>query len=145
MTTLTQNDAGLPVGIPDWTDGFPVALPAGTSFPIRVEDYRGDGQYVLRAELPGVDPEKDITVTVSGGAVAIRAERHETAERRHHAEFRYGLFARTIRLPMDADGNHIQATYGNGILQITATLRTALSEQPDHHVPVMVDHHIKPT
>jgi HSP20 family molecular chaperone IbpA len=29
--------------------------------------YVRDGSYVVRAELPGIDPEKDLEVTVSGG------------------------------------------------------------------------------
>jgi HSP20 family molecular chaperone IbpA len=45
-----------------------------------VEDGVKDGYYVLRAELPGVDPEKDIDVTVSGGVLTIKAEKHEAME-----------------------------------------------------------------
>ena len=30
---------------------------------IRVEDHSDKGRYTLRAELPGVDPEKDIDIT----------------------------------------------------------------------------------
>jgi HSP20 family molecular chaperone IbpA len=38
---------------------------------IRIEDRLTDTEYVLRAELPGVDPEKDIEVTVHDGEPAV--------------------------------------------------------------------------
>jgi HSP20 family molecular chaperone IbpA len=145
MTTPTQPDAGPLAVVLDWIAGAPASPRRGTAFPIRVEDYRVDGHYILRAELPGVNPEKDIAVTVSGCSISIKAEKHGGTERRQHAEFHYGTFARTIALPADTDGSRIQAIYGNGILEIDVGLKTGISEQPDHHVPVMVNHHIKPT
>lgn len=35
---------------------------------------------VIRAELPGIDPEKDAEITVSDGGLTIRAERQEKKE-----------------------------------------------------------------
>ena len=34
---------------------------------IRVEEYREDGTLVVRADLPGIDPDKDAELTVSDG------------------------------------------------------------------------------
>ena len=46
--------------------------------PVRAQDYvRDGGQDVLRAELAGCDPERDIEVTASCGVLTIRAERRE--------------------------------------------------------------------
>jgi HSP20 family molecular chaperone IbpA len=38
-----------------------------------------DGTYVLRAELPGVDPAKDVEITVTEGVLVLLAERAEEA------------------------------------------------------------------
>ena len=62
--------------------------------PFRVEDYLQEGNYVLRAELPGLDPEKDVEVSVEGGTLTIQAERHEEHKEPHHCEFRYGSLTR---------------------------------------------------
>jgi hypothetical protein len=55
-----------------WT-GPPPFL-AGQVF--RVEESVRDDRYVIRAELPSLDPENDIEVTVDGRILTIRAERH---------------------------------------------------------------------
>ena len=48
---------------------------------IRVEEYREDVTLLIRADLPGIDPEKDIDLTVSGGMLHIKAERREEEKR----------------------------------------------------------------
>jgi HSP20 family protein len=79
-------------------------------------------QVVVRAELPGLDPEKDIEVTVHDDVLTIRAERRETAEDRtgrgYHSEFRYGRFVRQVRLPRDTSTEVISASYRDGILEV---------------------------
>jgi HSP20 family protein len=42
---------------------------------IRVDEYRDGNTEVIRAELPGVDPEKDVEITVNDVVLRIRAER----------------------------------------------------------------------
>lgn len=44
---------------------------------IRVEEFVEDDQLVVRAELPGVDPETDIWVTVERAVLRIHGERRE--------------------------------------------------------------------
>jgi HSP20 family protein len=48
---------------------------------IRVEEFVDGGQLVVRAEVPGVDPDRDIDVSVDNGVLTIAAERRETAGR----------------------------------------------------------------
>jgi len=42
---------------------------------IRLEEYREDGTLVVRADLPGIDPDKDVELTVASGMLHIQAER----------------------------------------------------------------------
>jgi len=88
---------------------------------IRVEEVLEEGAWVIRAELPGVDPEKDIELVVANGVMTLRAERHEgwgTKDRLRRSEFRYGHFERTVTLPAGANEQDVKATYENGILEV---------------------------
>lgn len=129
----------------DWVDWPLLSVWGPGAHPMRAEDYVRDGQYVLRAELPGCDPEHDIEVTTSRGILTIHAERREDTRGRHHSEFRYGKFARSFRLRPSADQSRIRSIYGNGILEVTADLATEASQQEHRRVPVMVNHYIDPT
>ncbi|MFJ4692327.1 Hsp20/alpha crystallin family protein [Streptomyces sp. NPDC088766] len=112
--------------LPGWPDVFgwmETGLPGAQAAPglhgIRVEDHFGDGTYVLRAELPGVDPDKDVEITVDEGLLTLRAERTEQTTEKHRTEFRYGTFARSVRLPAGAQGDEATADYKDGVLTIT--------------------------
>jgi HSP20 family protein len=98
--------------------------------PIRIEDYIDDGCYVLRAEIAGVDPDKELEVTVAGGYLVIRAERSTGFEGKHRSEFRYGSFSRAVQLPASADADAVTADYANGILTVTVTLRGERADAP---------------
>ncbi|PRC56922.1 heat-shock protein Hsp20, partial [Mycobacterium sp. ITM-2017-0098] len=83
---------------------------------IRVEDHTYDDVYEIRAELPGVDPEEDIEVTVRDGRVTISAGRLRPDEGGGRSEFTYGSFTRTLPLPDGADEDDVNAVYDRGIL-----------------------------
>ena len=144
MSTTTHRGWALDE-ILDWVERPLASIWAPAGHPMRAEDYVRDGQYVLRAELPGCDPERDIEVTTSHGVLTIRAERHEDPRGRHHSEFRYGQFARSFRLPPNADENHIRSSYCNGILEVTADLAGEPGSAERRRVPVMINHYIDPT
>jgi HSP20 family protein len=97
--------------------------PFGDHHPVRIEDFQEDGKYVLRAELPGMDPDKDIHIAVHGNEMTITAERTVETHDKHHSEFSYGKFARTVRLPAGALADEVAASYANGVLEVTVPLR----------------------
>jgi HSP20 family molecular chaperone IbpA len=103
-----------------WLESFNVM--AGHA-PMHIEDYLDNGNYVLRAELPGMDPAKDITVTVQDNVLSVTAERTETKRENSRSEFHYGSFARSVSLPRGADPRHIEASYDAGVLQVTVPVR----------------------
>lgn len=108
----------------DWLEAD---LTRATPHPIRVEDYRDKDRYVLRAELPGIDPDKDIKVTLDDGLLTVEAERGEQTHDKYHTEFRYGSLRRSVRLPAGADQSKIRARYDKGILEVTIPLHA-----PEH-------------
>jgi len=109
----------------DWTSMLPLRRPGLTEWPaavIRVDEFHENGTLVVRAELPGIEPEKDVELTVSDGMLHIEAERREEekAEGKGYVrrEMRYGSFSRTLPLPEGVSEGDIEAEYANGILEV---------------------------
>jgi HSP20 family molecular chaperone IbpA len=101
---------------------------------IRVEDEMKDGNYELRAEIPGVDPAKDVDITVRDGLLTIKAERTEKKESNGRSEFSYGSFMRSVTLPAGAEEDAIKASYDEGILTVTVPVTEV--EAAEKHVAV---------
>ncbi len=138
MSTLLHRDArNLVPEMFDWLESPFMTLRPYLTQPIRVEDYASDGRYVVRAEVPGSDPGKDIEVHVGAGFLTIRAERPDGFEDKHHTEFRYGSFSRTVLLPTEADTGDVYASCQNGILTITVGLKGA-GKGDSRSVPITV-------
>jgi HSP20 family protein len=112
----------------DWMHEFPVRWPmlAGRGFMptdmIPIDEYQDDGTLVVRAELPGIDPETDVELTVAEGTLRIEAERREEESVKEKGyvrhEVRCGSFARTVPLPEGVTEADITASYKDGILEI---------------------------
>ena len=110
--------------------------PAFGSQIMRVEDEMKDGNYEVRAEIPGVDPVEDVDITVRDGVLTIKAERTEKKESNGRSEFSYGSFSRSVTLPPGADEDAIKATYDKGILTVTVPVKAV--EAAEKHVSVQV-------
>jgi HSP20 family protein len=89
---------------------------------LRVEEFRDGETFVVRAELPGIDPERDVELTVSDGVLRISARREERKEHKgddgFRTEFRYGTFVRNVVLPPGIREEDIRASYKDGILEV---------------------------
>jgi len=86
---------------------------------------------IIRAELPGVDPE-DLEVSVDDGDLTLSGSRtrEELPEGAtyHRQERNYGSFARTIHLPYKIDAEEVNASMQDGVL--TLTLPRAEEDKP---------------
>ena len=109
-------------------------------FPMRLEEFDEDGHLVVRAEMPGLDPDKDIQVTVEDGLLTIHGERESKTtsmeEGRHFSEMQYGSFSRTVPLPDGTSERDVTATYQNGILEVRLPLAKAVPAKPAARIPV---------
>lgn len=108
--------------------GFPALTglrPAFDARVMRLEDEVKDGRYVVRAEIPGIDPAEDLDVTVRDGQLTIKAERSEKKDFDGRSEFSYGSFVRTVSLPPGADEDSIEAGYDKGILTVSVAIAEA--------------------
>ncbi|MFB6613036.1 Hsp20/alpha crystallin family protein [Streptomyces sp. NPDC085524] len=105
---------------------FPMWRPALGIHPIPIEVTSTDDAYTLRAEMPGLDPEKDVEITVDGDTLTVSAEHTESTEDKDHSEFRYGSFRRSVRLPGQIPSEGVEASYEDGIL----TVRVPMEPEP---------------
>jgi HSP20 family protein len=119
MSALQRSRAIVPETVLDWFESPLTSLRPYLAQAIRVEEYAEDNKYIVRAELAGVDPERDIEITAGNGYLSIHAERSGRTEGKHRSEFRYGSFSRTISLPPNVDEDNISASYDKGILTVT--------------------------
>ena len=115
-------------GVPEWFRGFDLPADWFDRDGMRLEEHRTDDMLVVRAEIPGIDPDTDVEITLEDGTLCIRAERkesHETTDEdsgRYRSEFRYGSFSRRLPLPAGASEADVEATYDDGILEIKVPL-----------------------
>lgn len=101
---------------------LPLPRPFGGDM-FRMEHFTDeDGTVVYRFELPGLDPDQDIEVSINEGFMTVEGERRERTKTEddhvHRSEFRYGSFCRTVRLPAGACADDVAATYRDGILEV---------------------------
>lgn len=86
---------------------------------IRIEEYVDGDRHVIRADLPGVDPAKDIRLEVEGSVLRLRGERRTEKHEEHRSEIRYGSFSRVLTLPPGTRAEDVTAEYADGVLTVT--------------------------
>lgn len=113
---------------------LPPAKEFGTYLPA-VECFTREGQLVLKAELPGVDPAA-IEISVMGDQLVLRGEKKE--ERKvedkdlFFRETSCGRFERSFTLPEGVRADQVKASFVNGVLEMTmpAGAATTASKVP---------------
>jgi HSP20 family protein len=98
---------------------------------LRVAEYQEDGMTVIKADVAGIDPAKDIEVSVSDNTLHIALERREGEQTKSYVrrELGYGSVRRDLPLPQGVSEVDITATYRDGVLEIRApTLAIPMTE-----------------
>ena len=118
---------------------YPLSSTSATLRP-PIESYMEEGQLIVRAELPGIDP-KDVTVNVVAGILTIRGSRQQEQETKKrdflHREFGYGVIERSLTLPQGMKAEDVKANFSNGLLQLTIRIP---AETAPKQVKVRVEH-----
>jgi len=87
-----------------------------------VDIYEDGDNLVLKAELPGVNPD-DVEIRVEDNTLYLKGERKfekEVKEQNYHrVERSYGNFTRTFSLPNSVDSDKVTANFKDGILTLT--------------------------
>ncbi len=114
------------------TDGFSPAA----------DVYRDGQDLVARFDLPGIDPQTDVSVEVQGRRLVVAGERQDAratgpdapVDAQRVRETRYGSFRRVVTLPRAASGEDVTARYDAGVL--TVTVGGVLAGPATHKVTV---------
>jgi HSP20 family protein len=101
----------------------------------RMETYRKDCDYVVRVDLPGVDP-KDVQVEAEGNLLSITGERKGEASGPEYRETFYGKFERRFALPQGVETGKISAHYEHGVLEIRVPLP---AQNAGRKIPIQID------
>lgn len=126
----------------DWPEAFrrPVLLwPEKAADAMKVEEFTEAGMHVIRVEMPGIDPDKDVEITVLGNTLNVDAQRREDTETKERnyirREHRYGSFHREMTVPKGTTEADVVATYKDGILEIKVPF-PAEAPAAVHKIPV---------
>lgn len=88
----------------------------------QIEVLRSNGDLMIKADLPGLTKD-DVKVEMTGEALTISGERKEEKEEKREGFYRternYGRFFRQIPLPEGAKTDKANATFRNGVLEVT--------------------------
>ncbi len=89
---------------------------------LSLDVYETGNEYVVKAELPGVDP-KDVDITIEDDVLTIKGEfqkQEEVSQEQYlRRELRYGRFQRSLRLPPTVEAEKAQAHFEHGMLKLT--------------------------
>lgn len=86
-----------------------------------MDAYASDGKYVIRLDLPGVDPE-DLDIQVEGRVLTVKGDRKVETADHYLQETVHGKFERAVRLPNGVDADRVEARYENGVVEVSAPL-----------------------
>jgi HSP20 family protein len=93
-----------------------------TAWSPRVDVAETDKEFVVKADLPGVEP-KDVEVSLADGFLILKGEKKESKEERtksfHRVERFVGQFYREIPLPAGTDAEKITASSAKGVITVT--------------------------
>ena len=86
------------------------------------EEFRDDNKFMIMADVPGLEPEQEISVSITSDILHIRAGRLDGVGV-PESDLRDGIFTRDIRLPAGTDEDSVTATYTHGVLEVRAPMR----------------------
>src|ERR1051325_9267409 len=101
----------------------------------RMETYRKDNDYIVRLDLPGVNPQ-DVHVETEDNLLTISGERKGEETGSEYRETFYGKFERQITLPQGVEADKVTANYQHGVLEIRVPLPAQLAARK---VPIQIE------
>jgi HSP20 family protein len=123
-----------------WTPWTAAELPPAVeqSFAPRFDVHETAGEFVLRADLPGIK-QKDLEITLTANQLRIAGRRegakHEENERSYLSERESGTFERVFTLPEGVEGEKIEATMNDGVLSLVVPKKP---EAQPRQIPITV-------
>ncbi|MEI8343906.1 MAG: Hsp20/alpha crystallin family protein [Candidatus Moraniibacteriota bacterium] len=88
---------------------------------LTIDVYQTEGEIVIKSTIAGVKPE-DLDVSINNDMVTIKGERKNeemvSGENYYYQECYWGVFSRSVVLPVDIISDKAEASLKNGILTI---------------------------
>jgi HSP20 family protein len=101
---------------------LPLSMPLYAGFVPAADVFVRKDDLVIRLELPGIDPAKDVTITVEDGDLVVRGERKKLEEIKEEGYYRketyHGTFERHFAVPEGTEEKKVKAEYKDGVLEI---------------------------
>ncbi len=96
------------------------AAGGGRAASLPVDAYATDGELVITASIPGVDP-NDVQITIEGDTLTIKGESKPPLEKVSYLlqERRYGPFYRQLQINIPVQADRAEATFDKGVLTLT--------------------------
>jgi HSP20 family protein len=98
-----------------------------------IEMFEQDGELIVRADLPGLTKD-DVNVEIDNDAITIEGERrsaqNENREGFYRTERSYGKFYRRLPLPDGVQAENADATFRDGVLEITMNAPKRTESKP---------------
>lgn len=95
--------------------------------------FKEEGTLVVRAEIPGMDPD-DFDVEIEDGMLRISGTKkvEKEVEGRDHymRQCRYGSFRRDLMVPEGVKASDVEAVFDNGVLTVHVPLPEEMIEEP---------------
>jgi HSP20 family protein len=89
---------------------------------LSVDVIEEDDSYKVLADLPGFKPD-DVKIEVADDVLTISGEHQESEEEKEkdyvRRERRFGSFSRSLALPQGVSADDIEATFENGVLEVS--------------------------
>ena len=109
--------------------GLDVELAAAKPKPARqnegqltIDVFQDNDDIIIQSTIAGVDPEKDLDISITKDMVTIRGTRSQEKRIKssdyYYQELYWGSFSRSVILPADVDTENSKASYKNGVLTI---------------------------
>lgn len=121
---------------------FPRSLGAELDFRPTTDVVQEDGTLVVTTEVPGIDPEKDIEITLDDDMLVIKghksAEKEVSEENSYLLERHFGSFERRLPLPDGVDPDAISASYDKGVLTVRVPIPPEAVESTPRAIPIKV-------
>jgi HSP20 family protein len=121
-----------PFALPWWRPRF--AFTSELPYMPAADVFSRNGDIVVRIELAGIDPEKDVKVTLEEGMLDVKGERRREKEIKEEGYYRkessYGAFERRIPLPAGIKESDIKADYKDGVLEVVVTGAAKAAPKP---------------
>lgn len=111
----------------------------GTNFTPKIDIFEKDGKLTVHADLPGMKQE-DVKVNVEDGVLTIAGERQHQHEHEkggvYRCEREYGSFQRRVALPEGVNPESIQASFEQGVLEVTMPVPTQEQAPKGRSIPI---------